>query len=131
MIGLKHGVSRNIISKKFDRNRTLTYHYERHHDNRCDKKTGWHEYAKKYYKVLNAYRQNNRNKKVFLDKIMLKNYIRDNGLKHCIKPNIEFTINTGDVSCVLLSNYSKFSFNYDKIKEIFKGFDYNLDWIEL
>ncbi|QDP51541.1 MAG: hypothetical protein Tp1111DCM843611_39 [Prokaryotic dsDNA virus sp.] len=131
MIGLKHGVSRKIISKKFNRNRTLTYYYERHHENKCDKRSGWHEYAKNYYKVLNAYRQNNRNKKVFLDKIMMKNYLRDHNLKNCIKPNLQFIIKTGDVSCVLLSSYSKFSINYDTIKDIFKSYDYTLDWLEL
>tara|TARA_R100001594_G_scaffold17746_1_gene35877 strand:+ start:631 stop:1152 length:522 start_codon:yes stop_codon:yes gene_type:complete len=131
MIGLKNDISRDVISEAFNRNRTLTYYYERHHYARCDKKTGWPKYAKQYYKVLNAYRIKQNKKKVFLDKIMLRRHLQAAGLSHSSNPTIEFTIKSGDVFEKLLSDYSKFSIDYDTIKDVTKDYNCSLNWKEI
>lgn len=131
MIGLKYDICRNVISKKFNRNRTLTYYFERHHLNRCDQKTGYGDYAKNYFKIMNAYRTKQNKKKVFLENALLRNHLTNAGLSHSAKPTIEFTIISGHAKCKLLSDYSKFSIDYDTINEITKDYDCNFKWKEI
>ena len=80
---------------------------------------------------MNAYRLKQNKKKVFLENSILRNYLNEAGLFHSSEATIEFIIISGHSKCKLLSDYSRFSTDYDILNKITKDYDCTFNWKEI
>lgn len=124
-VGLEHGIHKNIIARILNKDRTSIMYYERKHK-------VWFEYyapyRNNYLKVLETYRKTNDEKKQFIDRLHLKHFVKNLGLKNSNDPDVVIIINSGDVQYKLLSDCFRFSDDMKTLHNALNKYKYKINF---
>ena len=116
-------IHRNIIAKVLDRDRTVTYHYERNHKNlysRCI------IYRNIFTKIYKAYKDIDETKKVFIDKHYMKSFLLKGGVTEKLNSDVLLEVKSGEVKCIIKTSYFDFSNQMKIISFVLKDYHYTI-----
>lgn len=115
-----------IIAKELNRDRTLIYHYERHH---MSNYRSFPKYREIFNKVYNAYSKIQESKLTFVDLSHLKNRLKQNGVMDSEKHQTTIRITSGKVQADVKVSYRDFYNQLEKCKFALTDCNYNLEII--
>ena len=115
-----------IIAKELNRDRTLIYHYERHH---MSNYRSFPKYREIFNKVYNAYSKIQESKLTFVDLSHLKNRLKQNGVINSEKHQTTIRITSGKVQADVKVSYRDFYNQLEKCKFALTDCNYNLEII--
>ena len=115
-----------IIAKELKRDRTLIYHYERHHKSNY---RSFPKYREIFNKIYNAYSKIQDSKKTFIDLQHLKNHLKENGIHNSENHQTTIRITSGKVGTDIKVSYRDFYNQLEKCKFALMDCNYNLEII--
>jgi len=123
-IGLiEENIHRNIIAKVLNRDRAVTYHYENSHKKNYK---NCNIYRDTFNKVFRAYKQIDESKEVFFDSDFMKSHLLKNGVSEAVDSDVIIEVKSGEVECIVKTNYFKFSTQLENIKLAMSKYHYTV-----
>ena len=123
-IGLtEENISREVVAKVLNRNRTATYHYERTHKKnfqRCS------VYRDTFTKIYKEYMNVGDGKDIFINKRQMKNYLLQNKVTESKNSDVKFEVKSGNVTCIINTSYFDFSNQLENIKFALTNYHYTV-----
>ena len=116
-------ITREVIAKVLNRDRSLIYHYEKKHKENY--KT-WSLYRETFNRIYKAYLDIDGTKDVFIDGDFMKSYLLKNGVKEIPKADVLLEVKSGQVKCVIKTNYFDFSNQLENVKLALKNYHYSI-----
>ena len=116
-------IHREVIAKVLNRDRCITYHYERKH-----KKNFKHciIYRKAFEKIWKAYKDIDSSKNVFVDSDFMKSYLLQNGVSEKLDSDVLLEIKSGEIMCIIKTTYFDFSNQLENIKIALENYHYTI-----
>lgn len=106
-------ISKNVIAKILNRNRTATYHYVRFHKKNFQRCKIYRECFTKIYK---EYKNIDGEKDIFVNKRQMKNYLLQNRVIESENSDVILQVKSGEVVCNINTTYFDFSNQIENIK---------------
>ena len=106
-------IHRTIIAKVLDRDRSLIYHYEKHHKSNY---ATCIVYRNAFNKIYTAYKEIDNTKKLFLDDDFLKHHLLKNGVIENDKCQVFLEVKSGKAICIIKTSYFDFSNQLENVK---------------
>jgi len=106
-IGLtEENINRYVIADVLDRDRSLTYHYEKAH-----KKNFKHciVYRNTFTKIYKKYLEIDSKKEIFISGKHMKNYLLQNKVNESRKSDVKLEVKSGNAKCIIHTTYFDFS----------------------
>ena len=126
-IGLtEENISREVVAKVLNRNRTATYHYERTHKKnfqRCS------VYRDTFTKIYKEYMNVGDQKDFFINKRQMKNYLLQNKVTESKNSDVKLEVRSCDVKCVINTSYFDYLNQFENIKLALKNYQYTINII--
>ena len=119
----EEGIHRAIIGKVLNRDRSNIYHYERTHKKYF---ATCLVYRNTFDKVYKAYLDIDGTKAIFLDKDIMKSFLLKKGIKETLNPEVLLEVKSGQVSCIIKTNYFDFSNQLEKVKFALSNYHYTV-----
>ena len=123
-IGLKEeNIHRTVVAKGLNRDRSLMYHYEKHHT---------HNYAtclvyrNTFNKIYGAWKDIDSTKRVFLDDDFLKRHLIQSGVRENAKSQVFLEIKSGNAICIIVTSYFDFSNQLENVKFAMTNYHYTI-----
>ena len=116
-------IHRTIIAKVLDRDRSLIYHYEKHHKSNYATCV---VYRNAFNKIFKAYKDVSGTKDVFLDNDFMKHYLLKNGIVETLDPEVLLEIKSGQCICVIKTSYFDFSNQLENVKFVLKNYHFTI-----
>lgn len=116
-------IPHTIIADVLNRHRTLVYHYEKMHKGNYV----WKKYRDAFNKVYIAYKKMESEKKIFVDKYRMKEYLLKNGVKQSEKNEVRIMIKSGKVGVIIVTSYMDFSNQLENIKFALEDYKYKME----
>ena len=123
-IGIKdEKIHRTIVAKGLNRDRALTYHYEKNHN---------HNYAtclvyrNTFNKVYGAYKDIDSTKRVFLDDDFMKRHLLKSGVVENAKSQVLLEVKSGDSICIIMTSYFDFSKQLTNVNEAMRDYHFTV-----
>ena len=113
-----------VIAKVLNRDRASVYHYERIHSSNY---RSFPKYREIFNKVYNAYQSAQGSKRIFVDRIELKGFLKDNGVKNSEPHQTTIRIQSGKVGVDIKVSYKNFYNQLEKCKLALVNCKYNLE----
>ena len=109
----EEGISKNVIAKILNRNRTATYHYVRFHKKNFQRCKIYRDCFTKIYK---EYKNIDGEKDIFVNKRQMKNYLLQNRVIESENSDVILQVKSGEVVCNINTTYFDFSNQIENIK---------------
>ena len=116
-------IHRGIIAKILNRDRAVTYHYEKRH--KQDYATCL-VYRNTFLKIYKAYKDIDGAKEIFVDKDIMKSYLLKNGVKEKLNPDVLLEVKSGQITCTIKTNYFDFSTQVENINLALKNYHFTI-----
>jgi len=116
-------IPHTIIADVLNRHRTLVYHYEKMHQGNYI----WKKYRDAFNKVYIAYKKMESEKKIFVDKYRMKEYLLSNGVQQSKKSEVRIKILSGKVGVIITTSYMDFSNQLENIKFALQEYKYKME----
>ena len=116
-------ITREVIAKVLNRDRSLIYHYEKKHKGNYKTCSMFRETFNRIYK---AYLDIDGTKDVFIDSDFMKSYLLNNGVKETPKADVLLEVKSGQVKCIIKTSYFDFSNQLENIKLALKNYHYSI-----
>lgn len=116
-------IDRNVIADVLNRDRTVTYHYERTHKknlNQCK------IYRKIFTKIYKEYKNIDSEKEIFVSKRHLRNYLLQNKVVESENPDVFLEVKSGKTICIIKTTYFDFSNQIKNISLALANYHYTL-----
>ena len=117
-------ITREVIAKVLNRDRTLIYHYEKKH------KTNYRDcsiYRDTFNKIFRAYKDIDGTKDIFLDGSVMKSFLLRNGVNERLKSDVLLEIKSGEVRCNIKTSYFDFSNQIENINLALKNYHFSMN----
>ena len=108
----EEGISKNVIAKILNRNRTATYHYVRFHKKNFQRCKIYRDCFTKIYK---EYKNIDGEKDIFVNKRQMKNYLLQNRVIESENSDVILQVKSGEVVCNINTTYFDFSNQIENI----------------
>lgn len=123
-IGLtEEDIHRNVIAKILNRNRAVTYHYEKIHKKYfkdCD------IYRKIFAKIYKKYLNVDGEKEIFVSNKYLKNHLLQNKVYESRKSDVKLEVKSGNAKCFIFTTYFDFSNQLENVNLAMKNYHYTI-----
>lgn len=123
-IGLtEENISREVVAKVLNRNRTATYHYERTHKKnfqRCS------VYRDTFTKIYKEYMNVGDQKDFFINKRQMKNYLLQNKVTESKNSDVKLEVRSCGISCVINTSYFDYLNQLENIKFALTNYQYTV-----
>ena len=116
-------ISKEIISKILNRDRTTTYHYKRTHNKNFER---CNVYKKAFTKIYKEYMNVVDDKDIFINKRQMKNYLLQNKVTESKNSDVKFEVKSGNVTCIINTSYFDFSNQLENIKFALTNYHYTV-----
>ena len=116
-------ITREVIAKVLNRNRTLIYHYEKKHKKNY---MNCSIYRGAFNKIYKAYKDIDGTKDVFLDGSVMKSFLLLNGVKERLKPDVLLSLKSGEATCKIKTSYFDFSNQIENINLALKNYHFSM-----
>lgn len=116
-------IHRSIIAKVLNRDRAVTYHYEKRH--KQDYATCL-VYRNTFLKIYKAYKDIDGAKEIFVDKDFMKSYLLKHGVKEILNPDVLLEVKSGEVHCIIKTSYFEFSKQIKNIESALNNYHYTV-----
>jgi hypothetical protein len=116
-------ITREVIGKVLNRDRSLIYHYEKKHKGNYKACSIYRETFNRIYK---AYLDIDGTKDVFIDGDFMKSYLLKNGVKETPKADVLLEVKSGNCMCIIKTTYFDFSNQLENIKFALKNYHYSI-----
>jgi len=113
-----------VIAKVLKRNRASIYHYERIHSSNY---RTFPKYRETFNKVYNAYQSIQGAKRTFVDRIELRDFLKDNGVQNSEPHQTTIRIQSGKVGVDIKVSYKNFYNQLENCKLALVNCKYNLE----
>jgi len=118
----EEGISHTIIAEILNRHRASIYHYEKCHQGNYT----WEKYRDAFNKVYMTYKQIEQSKKVFVDKLYMKQFLLKNGVKESPKNEAQILIKSDRIAVMIMTSYMDFSNQLENIKFALREYKYEM-----
>lgn len=126
-IGLtEENISRKVVAKILDRDRTATYHYVKFHKKNLDKCKIYRDCFTKIYK---EYKNIDGEKDIFVNKRQMKNYLLENNVKESKNSDVILQVKSGEVVCDIHTTYFDFSNQIENINIALTNYHFHINII--
>jgi hypothetical protein len=123
-IGLtEENINRYTIAKVLNRDRSLTYHYEKTHEKYF--KTS-NAYRKIFSKIYKKYLDADGEKEIFIKGTDMKAYLLQNKVNESRKSDVKLEIKSGKAKCFIYTTYFDFSNQLENISLAMKNYHYTV-----
>ena len=113
-IGLtKENINRYTIAKVLNRDRSLTYHYEKTHKKNFKNCI---VYRNTFTKIYKKYMDVDGKKEIFISGRHMKNYLLQNKVNESRKSDVKLEVKSGNAKCIIHTTYFDFSNQIENIK---------------
>lgn len=116
-------IDRNVIADIIDRDRTVTYHYERTHKKNFKK---CKVYRNTFTKIYQEYKNLDGEKDIFVSKRHLRNYLLNNKVVESKKPDVLLEVKSGEAICIIETTYFDFSNQLKNISFALENYHYTV-----
>ena len=116
-------IHRTIIGEVLDRDRSLIYHYEKHHKSNY---ATCIVYRNAFNKIYTAYKEIDNTKKIFLDDDFLKHHLLKNGVTESNKCQVFLEIKSGKAICIIKTSYFDFSNQLENVKFVMSDYHFTV-----
>ena len=128
-IGLtEQSISRYVIADVLDRDRSLTYHYEKAHKKNFKK---CKIYRKAFTKVYKKYKDIDDEKEIFVSGRHMKNYLLQNKVNESRKSDVKLQVKSGEAICIIHTTYFDFSNQIENINLALKNYHFTVNILQL
>jgi len=121
-IGLtEENINRYVIADVLNRDRSLTYHYEKTH-----KKNFIHciIYRNNFIKIYKKYKDIDNEKEIFLSSKHMKNYLLQNKVNESRKSDVKLQVKSGNAKCIIHTTYFDFSNQIENVNLALKNYHF-------
>ena len=126
-IGLtEEKISRKVVAKILDRDRTATYHYVKFHKKNFKKCKIYRDCFTKIYK---EYKNLDGEKDIFISKRQMKNYLLENNVKESKNSDVILQVKSGEVVCDIHTTYFDFSNQIENINIALTNYHFHINII--
>lgn len=123
-IALKEeNIDRNIIADVLNRDRTITYHYERTHKKKLNK---CKIYRDSFTKIYKEYKNLDGKKDIFVGKRHLRNYLLQNKVVESKNSDMLIEVKSGDAICIIKTTFLDFSNQLKNISLALVDYHYSI-----
>jgi len=122
-ICLSQGIHFVTIAKVLNRNRSNIYHYQKNHT--INFKT-WLKYRRLFTKVYNAYKEDKKEQKTFINDQDLRSHLFSNGVSTS-DGEVFIVVKSGLLKTVVRTSYKDFSNQLENIRIALFDYRYKLD----
>ena len=126
-IGLtEENIPRSVIAEVLERDRSVSYHYERTHKKNFKQ---CNVYRNTFIKVLKKYKDVIFEKDVFITGKQMKNHLLLNKVYESRESDIKLKIISGNAQCIIYTTYLDFSNQIENVKLAMKNYHYTINII--
>jgi len=122
-ICLSQGIHFVTIAKVLNRDRSNIYHYQKNHKSNFN---SWLKYRRLFTKVYNAYKENKKEQKTFINKQDLRSYLLNNGVSTS-EGEVFIVVKSGLLKTIIRTSYKDFSNQLENIRIALFDYQYKLD----
>ena len=122
-ICLSQGIHFVTIAKVLNRDRSNIYHYQKNHKSNFN---SWLNYRRLFTKVYNAYKENKKEQKTFINKQDLRSYLLNNGVSTS-EGEVFIVVKSGLLKTIIRTSYKDFSNQLENIRIALFDYQYKLD----
>ena len=116
-------INRNVIADIIERDRTVTYHYERTHKKNFKK---CKVYRNTFTKIYKEYKNLDGEKDIFVSKRHLRNYLINNKVVESKTPDVLLEVKSGEAICIIETTYFDFSNQLKNISFALENYHYTV-----
>lgn len=116
-------IDRNVIAEVLDRDRTVTYHYEKNHKKNFKK---CEIYRNTFTKIYKEYKDLDGEKEIFVSKKHLRNYLLQNKVTESKNPDVFLEVKSGKAICIIKTTYFDFSNQLKNISLALSNYHYTV-----
>ena len=118
-------ISRNVIAKIIDRDRTATYHYQASHKKKFnDKKCDF--YRNTFTKIYQEYKNLDSNKYIFKNGKKLYNFLLNNKVVESKKSDVVLEVKSGEAICFIKTCYFNYLNQLENINIALENYHYTI-----
>tara|TARA_R100001530_G_scaffold36587_1_gene28417 strand:+ start:559 stop:1086 length:528 start_codon:yes stop_codon:yes gene_type:complete len=118
----EEGINHSVIAEVLSRHRASIYHYEKCHQGNYT----WEKYRDVFNKVYMTYKQIEQSKKVFVDKLYMKEFLLKNGVKESPKNEAQILIKSDRIEVIISTSYMDFSNQLENVKFALRDYKYEM-----
>jgi len=123
-IGLtEEDISRVVIAKILNRDRTATYHYERTHKKNFQRCRVYRDCFTKIYK---EYKNIDGEKDIFINKRQMKSHLLQNRVIESKNSDVKLEVKSGNAICFINTTYFDFSNQLKNIEKAMANYHYTI-----
>lgn len=119
----EENIDRNVIADIIDRDRTVTYHYERTHKKQLNKCS---VYRDTFTKIYQEYKNLDGEKDIFVSKRHLRNYLLKNKVVESKTPDVLLEVKSGEAICIIETTYFDFLNQLKNISFALENYHYTV-----
>ena len=116
-------IHRNVIAKVLNRDRAVTYHYERSHDKNFQH---CNVYRKTFEKVYKKYKDVDGEKDMFITGKYMKKYLLQNRVYESRNSDVKLLITSGQAKCTIYTNYFDYTNQIEFINIALKDYHFTI-----
>ena len=122
----EENISRNVIAKVINKDRTATYYYERSHAKNFKHCAIYRETFTKIYK---EYKNIDGKKDIFINNKQMKNHLLQNSVIESENSDLKLEVKSGKAICIIKTTYFDYSRQIENIKKAMKNYHFKVDII--
>ena len=123
-IGLtEENIPRAVIAEVLERDRSVSYHYERTHKKNFKQ---CNVYRNTFTKIYKEYKDIDGEKEIFITSKHMKNYLLQNKVYESRNSDVKLKVESGNAQCIIHTTYFDFSNQIENVKLALENYHYTI-----